>query len=700
MKISIYKHIRQNKSSEYIELDQFLNDIQVGRWEDICHKVRNISDPELRKAEKAKAPYVTVSGLFTGTRNKNELTQHSGYLSIDIDKLGEQLEEVRSVLASDKYVYSCFTSISGTGLCAIFKINAEKHEESFDGIGAYLLSKYQIVVDPSGRDVCRPRYVSYDPYLTINAKAVTFREYLPKQKKREQISRIFVQNEFDALIDRMVIARVNCCEDYRDWRNIGFALADKFGEGGRNYFHQLSSISAKYDSQTVDKQYTISLQRNWTGGITIATLYWHANQANVPLFTPKIEQAIKSSTAMKKAGLGKDAISKNLSSIAGIDNVDEVIDQVLNSSEDAEENDIESIAIYIRSKYNLKRNEISRKLELDGMPQEDDDLNTIFLATKKAFPKLSFEMFTRIVFSDFTPKYNPIKDFISQYDNHPRQAIYDLWDCIDTPNKEILKRCGTKWYIGMIAQIFGGNSPLWLVFQGVQNNGKTRFFRNLLPNELRQFYAESKLDEGKDSDLLITQKLLIIDDEFGGKSKKEAKFLKQMSSKDVITVRPPYGRATIDIKRLSAFGGTTNEEDVINDPTGNRRIIPIEIRKFDFARLNAVNRIALFMWAVDQYKMGVEYELTHEDIRILNEGTQKFIESSVEGELLMKYFEPSEFGEELTASEIKVYIEDRTRQKLSLRKLGLELISQGFQYKFTSRGAVRGKYYLAKALLR
>ena len=53
----------------------------------------------------------------------------------------------------------------------------------------------------------------------------------------------------------------------------------------------------------------------------------------------------------------------------------------------------------------------------------------------------------------------------------------------------------------------------------------------MLPKELRSYYAESKLDAGKDDEILMTQKLLIMDDEMGGKSKKEVKRLKELTSK-------------------------------------------------------------------------------------------------------------------------------------------------------------------------
>ena len=67
--------------------------------------------------------------------------------------------------------------------------------------------------------------------------------------------------------------------------------------------------------------------------------------------------------------------------------------------------------------------------------------------------------------------------------------------------------------LGIIASMHGTYPLLILVLTGTQRIGKTKFFRNLLPDELMEFYAESKLDEGKDSEILMTKKLTILDDE-------------------------------------------------------------------------------------------------------------------------------------------------------------------------------------------
>src|SRR5688572_5986973 len=311
--ISIYKNIHDVKSKETVLLNVFLDAIQSGRWQDQVLKIRTIKDHEERQQAKRNLQYVTISGLFS-QRSITGLSAHSGFVSMDLDNLGSDLEGVRSLLSKDPYVYACFTSVSGTGLCVLVKIDPEKHNEAFEAISDYLIRQYQLIPDPSGKDVCRPRYVSYDPDLFVNEKSLTYKKYLPKPKQRKIQSTIFVQDEFERVINEMQLSHVSCVDDYRDWVAIGFGLADQFGESGRNYYHILSSCSQKYEQSMCDRQYTYCLRGNGRAGnkITVATIYWFAKQAGIQTYSERTKKIAAATSSMKKSGLDGKQIAKNL----------------------------------------------------------------------------------------------------------------------------------------------------------------------------------------------------------------------------------------------------------------------------------------------------------------------------------------------------------------------------------------------------
>jgi len=683
--LSIFDNITQKSNGKTLPIDMFLHDIKEGKWQDVVLKIRTIKDHDQRQTEKKKIPYVTISGYFGKERKIDQLTKHTGFIGMDIDNVANELEGLRTLLSADPYVYSVFASVSGTGLCVIFKIDHEKHKDAFEGIADYLIKNYQIIVDPSGKDVSRARFVSYDPDLFINDGAIVFKKYLSKPKKRKIQSTIFVKNEFDHVVNEMVKANISCVEDYRDWLSIGFGLADQFGEGGRQYFHLLSSCSSKYEQSMCDRQFTHCLRHNGsTGKITIATIYWFAKQAGINTYTEKTKRIAAATSTQKKAGLNATQIAENLEKFEGISkqDADDIIRQAFetNTSFAGGESLVENIRMHLRHSYSLKRNCITRKIENNGKILEEIDMNTMYLDAKNMFPELSFELFMKVIFSNNTQSYNPLTEWFENNTGEPIGIIDEFFSCFDTI--EDIKYFGKKWFVGIISAIHGIHSPLMLILAGEkQGTGKTEAFRRMLPIDLRQYYAESKLDAGKDDEILMTQKLIIMDDEMGGKSKKESKRLKELTSKQTFTLREPYGKMNVDLNRLAVLCGTTNDLQILNDPTGNRRLIPIQVNGIDIERYNKVDKRLLFIEAYNLYKNGFEWQLSKADVERMKDKNDKFEEFSNEYELINKYFKIPQgvYNEELSASEIKMILDVKSGQKLSLKKIGTELKRIGFK---------------------
>jgi len=107
--VSIYKNIRENKSTDTIPIDIFLDYIKTGKWQDQVLRIRCIQDYTERKLAKEKMPYVTLSGMFAKERKAAEITNHSGFIGMDIDNIANELEGIRQLLSSDPYVYAIFT---------------------------------------------------------------------------------------------------------------------------------------------------------------------------------------------------------------------------------------------------------------------------------------------------------------------------------------------------------------------------------------------------------------------------------------------------------------------------------------------------------------------------------------------------------------------------------------------------------------
>lgn len=700
-RISYYSSIKDTSGKE-VDLNMFLYDVREGKWQDsilpIRAKLAQTTDKAERSRIKSVLPNVCISGVFI-ERKDASIKKHSGFIAIDIDGLGNQLEAAKQLLAKDPYCYAAFTSVSGLGLCAIFSIDGSKHREAFAGLAKYLHDNYQLIADQSTKNESRARFASYDPSLHINENALTFKKYLPKEKPKKIQKVVFVQTDFDAII--YALSQKNICEDYNDWICIGYALASHFGDNGRNYFHQLSQSASSYDHKNCDKQYDTILKTNDSGKSktsSIGTIYYYAKMHSIETYSDRTKQILSSTSILRKSGLDQTGVISNLAKFEEIpaSESQEIVRQAFeqNIEHTADESIITQVENWLKYNHDLKRNAITRRIENHGKIYKETDLNTIFLSAKKIFEDLTFDLFVKILFSDSITEYNPLLDFFERYkDRKPIGTIDEFWSCFKSRSGVNVSYFGSKWLIGVISAIHGIHSPLMLVFTGGQNSGKTEAFRRLLPTELRQYYAESKLDQGKDDDILMTQKIIIMDDEMGGKNKQESKRLKEMLSKQTFSLRVPYGKGNEDLNRLAVLCGTSNDNSVLNDPTGNRRIIPVEIVSIDHAKYNAIDKIDLIMEAYWLYKSGFNWQLTKEDIIELNQNTEVFVDYSIEYEHIQRYLLlPDEGGcLEWSGTEIKSYLERQTMQKLSLKKLGMELKAMGFmqEVKKVNNKAVR-----------
>lgn len=689
--ISIYKNVKTIESSETVLLSIFLDAVQSGKWQDIVLRIRTIEDVELRRAEKIKLPNVTISGIF-GKRVDNDLKNHSGFIAIDIDDLDKEVESTRELLRTDPYVYSCFTSVSGKGLCTLIKIDGERHRDAFDAIADYLVKQYQIVCDPTGINPSRARFVSFDPDLFINENSAKFKKYLPKEKKRKIESTIFVHTEFDEVIKQMVELKVSCCDDYRDWRNIAFGLYNQFGKQGRNYFEILSECSDKYDKQAVADMYDHAIKRDdWQGKkVTISTIYWFAKQAGINIYSEQTKKVAAATSTMKKAGLNQATIADNLKKFEGIENAEDVIKQAFlsNQSFTPGESLVENVRMWLRHNYNLKRNKITRKVEIDGEPQEEIDFNTMFLDAKILFADLTSEIFMKIIFSHNTKSYNPITEFINSIEWDGEERINQLGACINSKTGTIDWRCKMvrKWYVGIISSVYGFVNELNFILVGGKNTGKTKFFTLLLPTELLPYFGRSQLNRGTDDEILMCEKLIILNDEYGGKNKTDERTEKRLMAAPGFSLRVPYGKGNEDVTRIASLCGTCNELDVLDDATGNRRIIVMEsIGKFNYQLYNSLDKYQMLAEAIQSYKAGERPELNDEEIIKLEATTDgEYSKVSFEREMILHWFLPPDKTNPwdfMTTTQVKNYLELHTKEKVNINKLGAQLRKIGYTRK-------------------
>ena len=93
-----------------------------------------------------------------------------------------------------------------------------------------------------------------------------------------------LQQEIEILTKLVEEKAIDIAPNYSDWRDLGFALADALGEGGRTYYHRLSRFYPNYSSDETDKQFAACL-RSHGHGVTSKTLFHLAKQSGITINT-------------------------------------------------------------------------------------------------------------------------------------------------------------------------------------------------------------------------------------------------------------------------------------------------------------------------------------------------------------------------------------------------------------------------------
>ena len=97
------------------------------------------------------------------------------------------------------------------------------------------------------------------------------------------------------VVARIVERGVDITNGYKNWLDLGFALADGLGEAGRCYYHQISQFFASYNAAECDRQYDACL-RGKKVGITLSSFFHLAKSCGIDIATtqPKFRNSVNS----------------------------------------------------------------------------------------------------------------------------------------------------------------------------------------------------------------------------------------------------------------------------------------------------------------------------------------------------------------------------------------------------------------------
>lgn len=259
---------------------------------------------------------------------------------------------------------------------------------------------------------------------------------------------------------------------------------------------------------------------------------------------------------------------------------------------------------------------------------EEIDNNTIYIELCEHFDKeVPRQKFENVIKSHLINKEDPINDFIEKYKSRTPVNAIDNWvKCLRLKNENIPVDIVTyfvkKWYVGLIAQCLDGEYPnefFLAIISTKQGVGKTTLLRKYtIPEELQPYRKEVSISDDEDFKLIMSQALLIIDDEMDGRTLNEDKTFKAILSRKELPLRRKYDRRISNLNRRCSFAGCGNQVNVVRERQ-NRRIIPIEIDSIDYEKVIQIDQIDMFMEAYHLFKSGFCYSYEGSDSVKINQ---------------------------------------------------------------------------------
>ncbi|WP_340104155.1 BT4734/BF3469 family protein [Rhodohalobacter sp. 8-1] len=239
--------------------------------------------------------FVTFSGQFN-ERSKDGIMTPSPYVCVDLDKIVEPTSVLEKVKKDPEYPLTMgFISPSGNGIKLVYRVDTSKgtHKEYYTMFSNHLSQQYGLEVDFSPSSVVSACYLPHDPnaYYDENCPTVSLPESYAVTDGKNDDSYKLERNQttiteadkqlVEACVKHIVGNGLNITEAYDDWIKKGFALTE-LGEEGREYFHQISSASTKYNRQECDYRYT-QLLKDSRGEITLGTFFNACKKHDVPV---------------------------------------------------------------------------------------------------------------------------------------------------------------------------------------------------------------------------------------------------------------------------------------------------------------------------------------------------------------------------------------------------------------------------------
>jgi virE domain protein len=263
------------KQHKVLNESNLYNAIITGR---ICKKeieaVRSIDrskDEIAYKQAKSKVLSFTPSCVCASTTAK-EIKQINPLIAVDIDAKdneGVSIEEMRKKINSLPFVMYSSLSVGGKGMYALIYI-LDENKNDFKAVFKALEEDFKalgLTLDGSCVNVNRERYMSYDDdeYWNTKCEIYTRKINIPTQvnttllRGGDNANKPLTQREYNkvkSMVEDIKANKLQLTKNHTDTLLICNAIANIWGEEGRELIHIIRQQRSGYDEYKTDKNYT------------------------------------------------------------------------------------------------------------------------------------------------------------------------------------------------------------------------------------------------------------------------------------------------------------------------------------------------------------------------------------------------------------------------------------------------------------
>lgn len=335
---------------------------------------------------------------------------------------------------------------------------------------------------------------------------------------------------------------------------------------------------------------------------------------------------------------------------------------------------------YMKRRYEIRYNKMTTETEYRERntyrfyfkPVDERALNSMVLNAMKEDLEVWNRDVLRYVHSDRVPVFSPVDDWFAGlpvWDGKDRiRALAATVPCKHRHWENLFYR----WFLSMVCHWQGrdtkhanSTSPLLV---GPQGYRKSTFCLSLIPPDLRAYFTDSiDFSSKKDAMMFLNRFLLINIDEFDQVTEAQQGFLKHILQKPVVNARLSHRSVVRQLQRYASFIGTSNQKDLLSDPSGSRRFICVEVTApIDLSR--PINYEQLYAQALAALRAGERSWFDAKEEAIMTAHNEDFQQTPVTEQLFHQYFRLARAGQEcekLLAVEILERLQKRSKIKVT-----------------------------------